>query len=82
MSECHFEDMFFLELPFWVQHIPFWGVREGGGVPLKCLKKFTDPVSFLRSLGPLGWYCTKSFNSSGAVTCDDTDKIMLSAYWV
>ena len=51
MSECHFENMFFLELPFWVWHIPFWGV---GGVPSKCLKKFTDPMSFLRSLGPLG----------------------------
>ena len=27
---------------------------EVRGVPLKCLKKFTDPVSFLRSLEPLG----------------------------
>src|SRR6267378_1140203 len=52
MSECPFEGMFLLELPFWVRHIPFWGVG-GGGVPLKCLKFFTNPVSFLRSLGPL-----------------------------
>jgi hypothetical protein len=48
MSEYHFEHMFFLELPF-------WGVGERG-VPLKCLKEFTNPVSFLRSLGPLEHY--------------------------
>ena len=49
VSEYHLDNMFFLELPFWVWHIHFWGV---GGEPLKCLKKFTDPVSFFKILGP------------------------------
>ena len=50
MSECHFEDMFFLELPFWVQHIPFWGVREGGGA-LEVLKKIYRPRVIFKILG-------------------------------
>ena len=51
MSECHFRYVFpgitFLGLTY-----PFF-LGGGGGVPSKCLKNFTDPVSFLRSLGPL-----------------------------
>ena len=33
---------------------PFLGDGWGGGLHPKGLKNFTDPVSFLRSLGPLG----------------------------
>ena len=48
---------FFLKLPFWVQHSYFR--KEGeGGVMVSGLKKFTDPVSLLRFLDPLGnWPC-------------------------
>jgi hypothetical protein len=43
--------MFFLELPFSVRHIYFR--KEGeGGVIHSGLKKFTNPVLILRSLGP------------------------------
>ena len=45
MSECHFEDMFFLELPFWVQHIPFWGGA------LEVLKKIYQPRVIFKILG-------------------------------
>ncbi len=54
MSECPFEGMFFLELPFWVRHIPFWGVGGGGGA-LEVLKKFYRPCVIYKILGaPLG----------------------------
>ncbi len=33
---------------------------EGGGVTQNGLEKFTDPVSFLRSLGPLGPMATRA----------------------
>ena len=48
MSECHFEDMFFLELPFWVWHIPFLGGA------LEVLKKN-------RSLGPLDYMVIRPY---------------------
>jgi len=51
MSECPFEGMFFLELPFWVRHIPFWGVGGGGGV-FEVLKIFYRPRVIFKILGP------------------------------
>ena len=46
-----FEGMFFLELPFWVRHIPFWGVGGGGGT-LEVLKIFYRPCVIFKILGP------------------------------
>jgi len=64
--------MFFLELPFLVRHIP---IRKEEGDQSKGLKFFTDPVSFLRSLGPLGtpslqlWSVCSDCLEDGQLSC-------------
>ena len=49
-----FCNIFFSEITFCGMLFP----QGGGGVARPGLKKFTDPVSFLRSLGPLGGWLT------------------------
>jgi len=45
--------LFLLNFLFWHQFF-FLGGGGGGGVERSLLKKFTDPMQFLKSLTPLG----------------------------
>ena len=72
MSECPFEGMFFLELPFWVRHIPFWGVGEGGA--LEVLKNLYRPRVIFKILGPpCKWQCL--------LPCPHDPELQVLSFW-
>ena len=78
MSECPFEGMFFLELPFWVRHIPFWGV--GGGGTLEVLKKIYSPCVIFKILGP-PWESQHEFSRQGDHDIGGKFSIMLQTLY-